>query len=184
MKKIVVSIVVILFALTSQAQVTAYGRYTEGKSSVDADINIYGEKKISKKINFTYFSLVEKSWAEGLLGVSYSPKDWISVGFSVGIEQNPALYRFSNSIWIGKGKNSLLVLTEKGEGKENYWYKVNACHKFSEKFSLSAMAWRFHGVGPMFKYTFPKWETSLFILPAYDFEPKAYRLIAGIAVKI
>jgi len=183
MKKLTIFLALILGYSYVYAQVEVYGRYTIN-GTVEPDINIYGTKKISEKFDFTYFALVEKGWATLYLGISYSPEKWISVGLSAGIEQNPALYRIAGSVWLGKEKNSLLLLWEKGDGANNYWYRITASHKFSEEFSLSARAWRFHGVGPIVEYTLEKSDLTFWLLPAYDLEFKAKRLIVGLAVKI
>jgi hypothetical protein len=178
-------IVLITSMITAEAysQIESYVRINKG-GSTEADINVYGEKKISPKFNLIYFALIEKTWAEGLVGISYSPKDWISVDLRIGIEQNPALYRIAGGIWTGKGNNSLLILWEKGKGNDNYWYRITPLHKFSERFSLGVRAWRFHGVGPIGIYTFPKVGVSLFLLPTRDFEFNTNRLITGLLIKI
>lgn len=183
MKKLVIFLALILGCLYTSAQVEIYGRYTIGKT-IEPDINIYGVKKISEKFSFTYFALIEKNWAETCLGFAYSPKEWVSIGLSAGIETNPAIYRLAGSIWFGKGKTSLLILGEKGDGKDNYWYKTVLSYKISEAFTVGAIAWRFHGVGPIVKYTPKKSDLTFWFLPAYDPEFKAKRLIVGLSVKI
>jgi len=180
---IVTLVVIILSSLNLSAQVEIYGRYTIG-GTVEPDINVFGTKKISEKFNLTYFALIEEKWSEALIGVSYSPTKWLELGLSTGVEHNPAIIRFGGSIWVGKGKTSLLMLGEKGYGKDNYWYKINLSRNLSEIFSVGAMAWRFHGLGPIVKYTPQKSDLTFWILPTYDPEFKAKRLIIGLAVKI
>jgi len=143
---------------------------------------IFAKKKISEKFDLTYFSLVGQKWSEALIGFSYSPKKWLSIGLSTGIEHNPAVYRLGGSIWIGKGKTSLLMLGEKGDGKDNYFYKTILSYKASEKFTVGAIAWRFHGLGPVVKYT--KDDLTLWFMPAYDLEFNVQRLILGLSIKI
>lgn len=183
MKKIAIIIIVSLYALTSYAQLEMYARYTL-KGKVEPSFNLYGEKKMSEKVNLTYFALVEEKWSEALIGFSYSPKDWVSFGLSAGIEHNPAIYRLAGSVWFGKGKNSLLLLVEKGDGTDNYWYKFTASHQFSENFSLGARAWRFHGIGSLVNYTPKNSSLTLWLFPAYDPEFKAKRIMLGLSVKI
>lgn len=179
----IIILATILFSLTSYAQVELYGRFTKDKQT-QADFNIYGEKKISEKFVFTYFGMIEQTFAQGYAGVSYSPNKWFSVGLCAGIEQNPALYRMAGSLWAGKEKNSLLALWEKGDGNENYFYKITFTHKFSEHFSLSERAWRFHGEGVVATYSHPKSGISLWVFPSYDLESKAQRVVTGISIKI
>lgn len=184
MKSKIVSFVVLFFVCVSiQAQVEVYGRYTSG-GKVEPDINIFGTKEINNKINFTYFALLEKKWGESYIGISYSPKSWMSVGVGAGIEQNSALYRFGGSFWFGHERNSLLILWEKGDGTDNYWYKTVLSHRASDKLTFGAVAWRFHGVGPIVKYTPNKSNLTFWVLPVYDFEFKAKRLVLGVSRKI
>lgn len=182
MKKFFVFLIANVIAVTSFCQLTVYARTNNSK--VVPNVNFFGTKKISKKMNLTTFLLVEQNWSEALVGLSYSPKDWMSIGLSVGIEHNPALYRFAGSLWLGKGKVSSLTLWEKGDGKENYWYKEILAYKFSDKFTLAAVAWRFHGVGPMANFTPKKSIVTLWAMPAYDFEAKQARAILGISFKL
>lgn len=183
MKKLVIISIACLYALTSYAQVEMYGRYTVN-SKIEPNFNLYGKKKISEKVNLTYFTLVEQKWSEALIGLSYSPANWVSAGLSTGIEHNPAIMRFGGSIWLGKGKTSLLMLGEKGDGKNNYWYKTVLFYKASEQITFCATAWRFHGIGPVVRYTPKKSDLTIWFMPAYDPEFKAKKMMLGLSVKI
>lgn len=182
MKKFI-TLACILVSISVSAQVSMYQRYTMGGTS-EMDINIFGTKKVSSKLDLTYFALVEEKWSEALIGISYSPKKWIGFGLSAGIEHNPAILRFGSTIWAERGANSLLFLLEKGEGKDNYWYKLILARKLSETVTLEATAWRFHGMGPLVKYTPKKSYLTFWTLPAYDPEFKAKRLMVGVSIKI
>ena len=181
--KTLVTLVLIVCALNSYSQIEFYSRYTIG-GSVEPDINIYGEKKISPKFNLTYFAMVEEKWSEALVGFSYSPLKWMTVGLSTGIEHNPAIYRFGGSLWLGNPKTNLLSLVEQGKGKDNYWYKICLSKEFLPGFRAGLMAWRFHGIGPMLNYNPKKSDLTFWILPCHDFEYDADRVIIGVNIKI
>ena len=183
MKNLIIALALVFASISLSAQVETYGRYTVG-GTVEPNINIFGVKKISEKLNLTYFGLVEEKWSEALIGFDYSVKKWLSLGLSAGVEHNPAILRFGGSIWMGKGKTSLLALVEQGKGKDNYWYKINLSRSLFETVSIGAMAWRFHGLGPIVKYTPKKSDLTFWVLPAYDIEFKAKRLMVGVAIKI
>ncbi len=185
MKKVVIITAVCLYTLTSYAQLEMYGRYTiNGK--MEPAVDLHGETKISEKVHLTYFALVEEKWQEALIGVSYSPIKWINLGLSTGtgIEQNHAIIRFGGNIKLSKGKTSLLMLGEKGAGKDNYLYKTVLSYKASEQFTVCAVAWRFHGIGPVVKYTPKKSDWAISFMPAYDPEFKEKRMILGLSLKI
>ncbi|MEI6574698.1 MAG: hypothetical protein WCO63_00805 [Bacteroidota bacterium] len=183
MKKVAIIIVVCFCSLVSYAQLEMYGRYIiDGK--VEPSFNIYGEKKISSTVNLTYFVVVEEKWSEALIGLSYAPVKWMILGLSTGIENNPSLYRFGASLWLGKNKTSFVLLGEKGDGKDNYWYKICLAYKASEQFTFSAMAWRYQGIGPLISYMPKKSDLTIWFMPAYDPEIEAKMMMLGINVKI
>jgi len=128
--------------------------------------------------------LVEEKWAEALVGATYSPTEWLSLGLSAGVEVKSSIYRIAGSAWAGKGKTSLLFLWEKGDGVDNYWYKTILSYKISGEFDVNATAWRFHGVGPSIRYTPKKKAVTIWLMPAYDIEFKAKRIMLGVSVKI
>ena len=169
--------------LLATAQLEVYGRYTIGES-VAPNINLFGTKKLSDKANLTAFFLVEEKFSEALVGISYSPSKHLSIGVSGGIENSPKLLRFGSSIWVGKNNTSLLLLGEKGNGKDNYWYKANLFQKLSDKLTVGATAWRFHGVGPNVRFTTKKLASTLWMMPAYDFEADKTKVMIGWSIKI
>jgi len=177
--------VLLLFSLPFlvQAQLETYGRYIV-KGPVEPNINYSGSKKITEKISLTFFGLVEQKWSEALIGATYSPSKSFSIGASTGIEHGTNDPRYSASIWTGKGKTSFLILGELGSGKDNYLYKANLFHKYSDQFTLGITAWRFHGIGPNFRFTIPKLSLTIWSMPAYDFEANKSKLMIGVSMKM
>lgn len=186
MRKIILAIVAILLIASSYeacSQVQIYARYSvEGK--VEPDINLFGTKKITEKFQLSYFFLVEQNWAEGLIGLSYSPVEWATLNFSVGLETNPHLLRLSASCFLAKGDFSLFANYEIGGGKANYWYKVVFSYNASKKVSTGMMAWRFHGIGPFISLKLKELDTKLWVNPTYDLEFKVARIMIGIDIEI
>jgi len=183
MKKLIFFIVLLAITSTTFAQMNVFARYTPEASDVLPTINYFGKKKISEKVNLTVFALANKGFAEILVGVTYSPKKWISIGVSTGIESSDAGYRFGSSLWLGKDKNSLLVVAEKGKGQENYFYRATYKHQLTDKFHIGATAWRFHGIGPLAGYKIEELDVTLWIAPLYDAEFEVPRLVLGTTIK-
>ena len=148
-------------------------------------LNYFGKKKISEKVNLTIFALANKGFAEILVGVTYSPKEWISIGISTGIESSDVGYRFGSRLLLGKkkAKNTLLVIMEKGKGGKNYFYRATYKHQLTDKFHIGATAWRFHGVGLLAGYKIKKLDATLWIAPLYDLEFEVLRLVLGTTIK-
>ena len=73
---------------------------------------------------------------------------------------------------------------EKGKGKDNYWYRVNLYQQVSENVTAGLVAWRYNGTGPIFRYTVKKLAGStLWMMPAYDFESHGAKLMTGVTIK-
>ena len=163
----------------AHAQLETYGRYTSG-GSVEPNINYFASKKITTKISLTFFGLIEQKWSEALVGATYSPSKSFSIGASTGIEQGTHSPRYGASIWTGNGKTTFSILGELGSGKDNYLYKANLFQKNSDVFTYGVTAWRLHGVGPNFRFTISKLASTIWAMPAYDFEADKSRLMVGI----
>jgi len=148
------------------------------------DINYFGTRKVSEKINLTYFALAESTWSEALIGLTYSPKKWLEVGLSTGIEHGTTVPRLGASILITSNHDeSLFIDLEKGHGNDNYWYKVVIAKKLNDELVASITAWRSHGIGPCVKFTPKKSDFTYWIMPAYDAEAKTDRLMFGVDIK-
>ena len=145
-------------------------------------INYNGNKTINKKLSVTFFGLIRENWGQALIGLAYSPSDIVTISASAGIEHGKNVPRYSASIFTQRGKNRLLLLGELGAGKDNYLYKINAFHRFDQRIELGLSAWRYHGIGPDFKYTIPRLSSTLWIMPSYDFEEETQRIILGISL--
>ena len=189
MKRVVLFMIVVIMAASSTgfAQMTfqVYTRITaqpEGKYLVEPDINIYGQKLLTKKFGVWGFALVEKNWAEAYGGVLYSPAEWVEITLGAGIEQCSSLYRLSANVWMGGQGFSFSLLTEKGDGPDNWWYKSVLKYKVGN-FNLGIMAWRFHGIGPLVEYT-PLKRATIWLNPVYDPEFKEQRVVIGVDIKI
>ena len=185
MKKILFFVVITILSLSSFSQTQIYLRSGENISA-QPDINFFGYgKKLNKSgtLKMSYFALVEKSWAEGLIGLSYSPTSWCELGIMGGIETNPNIYRGSASICLTGKKFSFSTCIERGGGNDNWWYKTTALYSASKKLTVGLMSWRFNATGPYAEYSVSK-AISIWSNPGYDLEAKEKRFIIGLNIKM
>jgi hypothetical protein len=180
-KKYISIIIVLISSISASAQLEVYSKFNND-GSVMPVIDYFTSKKISKKFSLTFFGLVREQWGQALIGLSYSPTNNIILYVSAGIENGQHIPRHSASIWFKKNNTTFLALYELGGGKDNYLYKVNVFHKFSSQLSIGVMDWRHHGLGPNLRYTIPKLQSTLWIMPAYDHEERVGRCMLGITV--
>ncbi|MTH17623.1 hypothetical protein [Flavobacterium sp. LC2016-01] len=180
-KKWVWIVFFIMLPKNANAQLEYYSKFNKD-GSVEPIIDYFGSKKINDHFALTFFGLTREKWAQALIGLSYSLNKNAIFYVSAGIEQGQRVPRYSSSIWLKEGDTSFLALIEIGNGPDNYLYKVNVFHQFSEKISLGLMDWRYHGLGPNFRYTISKLKLTLWVMPAYDHEEKVSRCMLGVAV--
>jgi hypothetical protein len=167
----------------AKAQLELYTKFNSN-GSVEPIINYNGSMKINKKFSVIFFGLIRKSWSQALIGGSYKPIENFTLSASMGIEHGQRSPRYSASVFAKRGNNSFLVLGELGSGYRNYLYKINIFHQFSEKVSIGVMDWRYHGLGPNFRYTVPKLASTIWVMPAYDHEQKVGRCMLGYSLRM
>lgn len=188
MKKLIVLLSIIFISTVLSAQFSTleiYSRNTINGNSVP-DANLFGELASKSKFALTYFLLAEPEFAEGLFGLNYYLTDHVSVGISTGFETSSTVYRFGASFWAETGAGTFLALVEKGDGKDNYWYKADILQEMSERITFGFVAWRYHGIGPILKYHFKagEYDSKIWIMPARDFEFEEYRIMLGIDIDL
>lgn len=179
------SLFAVLLSLSTPCygQLELYGKFNNDKT-IEPVINYAGNKTINHKFSVVYFGLLRKSWGQALIGLSYSPVQSFSFAGYIGMEHGQNLPRYSVSAGWRKGNTSALLLGELGHGQGNYLYKVNIFRQFSSNISIGIMDWRYHGLGPNFRYTFTKLNSTIWIMPAFDHEQKVLRTMLGYSFKM
>ncbi|WP_118976609.1 hypothetical protein [Taibaiella koreensis] len=177
-RRSLIGILILVFPAAACAQLELYSKCNTDRS-IEPVINYYGSRKINKQFAVTFFGLVRQKWGQALIGATYIPSPNINLSVSAGIETGQTRLRYSASLWLKRGENTLLLLGELGKGYQNYLYKVNVFHRFSDKLSLGIMDWRYHGLGPNFRYTIAGIASTLWVMPAYDHEQKVARCMVG-----
>jgi len=181
--KILIYMLCLTLSKPAKAQLELYGKFNKD-GSIEPIINYNGSKKVSGRFAVTFFGLIRQTWSQALIGASYMPIPNITISASAGIEHGQHHPRYSASLWLKRGLNTFLLLGELGSGYENYLYKINMVHQFSDKISLGVMDWRYHGLGPNFRYTITRIESTLWIMPAYDHEQKVPRCMVGYSLRM
>ena len=195
MRRIILAglVVFTLLPATSRAQtafwVESQNKITTG-NNVEPQLEAYQTKKLSPKFGTTVWALVSESWGEVLVGGTFSPSDWVEMGLSAGIETNsPSALRGGSSLWLGKGRLSLLLLGEKG-GSGN-WYNVLGTIRIANgkgrnwvlPTDVGIRGARFQGFGPYVNCRMGS--VQLWIVPvARDFESNETSGVLGLRVTL
>jgi len=149
---------VILLSLGSSAQAQTISGFVEEMNvvsesgSTTPEFNLYVKGPIKGKFGWTSWGLITKEWSEATIGVTYAPADWIEVSWSAGVETNEKPLRHSPSIWVGKGKWSLLSVLE--DGGSGYWYNYLGAYQVSGTVSAGVYSQKFVGTGPYISKSF------------------------------
>lgn len=181
--KSAVFLVCLIIPGAASAQLELYGKFKAG-GSIEPVIDYYGSKNINDKFAITFFGLVRQTWGQALIGASYLVTPNVTLFASAGIEQGQRRLRYSASVVVKSRANSFLALGELGAGYQNYLYKINVFHQFSKSISLGIMDWRYHGVGPDFRYSMAKLKTTAWVMPAWDHEQGVLRCMMGLALDL
>ncbi|MEZ2334682.1 hypothetical protein AB6735_03570 [Mucilaginibacter sp. RCC_168] len=170
-------------AAPAHAQLEIYGKF-KAKGAFESVIDYNGTKVINDKFSIIYFGLIRKTWGQALISLSYSPTKSTSISAGMGMEHGSNSPRYTASFFTKSDHTTLLVLGELGSGKSNYLYKMNLFHQYTDQFTLGATAWRYHGLGPNFRWLLPQLQTTIWALPAYDLDAKYGRFMLGVSLKI
>jgi len=149
-----VSIAAILVATAAQAQTSGYA---ESYNSVTAErmrpefrVFITGPLEahgpLEGKMSWQGWLLVSRDWSEGVMSVAMAPAAWVSVSVGVGVETDEHPLRCAASLWIGKGKWSLLALHE-FDGSSP-WHRYVGLYKAKKYLAVGFNSQRFLGTGP------------------------------------
>jgi hypothetical protein len=167
-----------------------------------ADVYIsYSEKALGPSLElaannhlFNYFKLTYsvgyyqdfKNVAyQASIGLAYAYKDWLIIGLRGGAKKGPNWPFISSQLWLGNSRTSIFASVDTGINSDTYClYKLSLSHNFSDNLNLGLVAWRFRGVGPIIRYGFDNFNTSIFIFPSYDFNDKVVKISFGLSADI
>jgi hypothetical protein len=181
--KLLLIVLFLNIATPARAQLEVYGKF-RARGAFEPVIDYNGTKVINNKFSIIYFGLIRKTWGQALISLSYSPTKTMSFSAGMGIEHASNSPRYTASFFTRNDKTTFLLLGELGSGRSNYLYKMNLFHKYTEQFTFGATAWRYHGLGPNFRWLVPELQTTLWAMPAYDLDAKYGRLMVGVSLKI
>lgn len=119
--------------------------HVNGQAMPTAGANAYVSKPLTGPWGFSAWLQVEKAWGEAYLGLTYSPRPWVELGVSAGIEQAAEPWRVAASLWLGYGRFSSLTIIE--NGGSGWWYQSVALIKATNWLKVGAMIKRFEGAG-------------------------------------
>ena len=126
LRNISVFLVILCVSVLANAQRVHGNLESENVFTSDAakpQLNGYVQGSFNEKVGWSSFGILSNGWGQLYGGPTYSPKKWITFSGSVGFEATDRVgWRTAESVWIGKGKFSLLAIQEQG-AVTGHWHK-------------------------------------------------------------
>ena len=108
-------------------------------------INIWAKGPIKDKVGWSLWSLTSESWSEAYAGLTFAPTSWVAVSASLGLESDADPLRVGGSVWVGKGRWSLLSIHE--SGGSGRWHRNIALYQATKTVAIGVDNIRFFGTG-------------------------------------
>lgn len=153
-----VPVIVVMTAVSAQAQQTA--GYVESYNTVSGaettpQFNVYVHGPLKGKLGWSLWTLTSKPYSEAYAGLTFAPAKWIEVSSaSLGLESADNPLREGASVWLGKGRLSLLSIQE--YGGSGYWYRYLGTFQVTKTVAVGVNSTRFLGTGPYAEKKFGK----------------------------
>ncbi|MDP2598587.1 MAG: hypothetical protein Q8P49_02030 [Candidatus Liptonbacteria bacterium] len=116
------------------------------KSGVTPQLNVYANGPIKDKLGWSLWTLTSKEYSEAYAGLTFSPAKWVTVSGSLGLESADNPIRGGASVWMGRGRWSLLSIQE--YGGSGYWYRYLGKFQATKTVAVGVNSTRFLGTGP------------------------------------
>ena len=167
----ILALIGILFVTTS-----AYaGNFVEGYRQVQAGaqatntLDAYMVRHFEQSsFGMSAFLLVTEGWAEGYVGPTYAPAEWIELNLAIGGEQtiDGMGLRYGAGLWLGTGPWSALISLEANNdvftGDDiGAWYDFTGTYSVNDWLKLGLHDRRFVGAGPHIVTSVPSTPVSL-----------------------
>lgn len=114
------------------------------------------------------FLLVTEGWAEGYVGPTYAPVEWVELNLAIGGEQTPdgMGLRYGAGLWLGDGPWSFLASFEANNAvftgdNVGAWYDLTGTYSVTDWIKIGLRDRRFVGAGPHVVTTIPSTPISL-----------------------
>jgi len=115
--------------------------------------NLYIRSTLNDRFILTTYTVVQNSYGEQLIGIIYTPRSWIEIEGTLGIETTDKPYRLETSLYLTKGRFSGFGLYDWG-GSGGFW-KFHGQVKLSSLLSASIFGRRYDGIGPRIDVSLP-----------------------------
>jgi hypothetical protein len=151
MKKLLFVVTLVVFlAATANLSAQKVQGYMESEnvitsSATTPQLNALAYGPISGKVGWEFWGINSRTWSEGYIGPTYTPKPCITLSAGAGAETGGA--RFGWSASGKKGKYFYASIHEWGKGS-GYWYKNYVTKDVTPRITVGVWGERCKGFGP------------------------------------
>jgi hypothetical protein len=145
----------ILSPASTAAQVTGFvenqPQLSNGSRGGQVHLYLEGTFEDDGKLGYWTWGLVNRDWAEALVGLGYELTEWCVVQAGAGLETDSSDARWAANLWLGHGRWSMLAMSE--YGGSGHWRRV-VVNADVGRWGLGGMHQNDQGLGPRLEYRF------------------------------
>lgn len=127
---------------------------TVSEAGTKPQLNVYVRGQLKGRVGWSAFTLTTETWSQAYAGLTFAPAKWVEVSASLGLENANSPLREGASVWLGKGRWTLLSIHE--HGGSGYWYSHRGKFQMTKTVAVGVISQRFLGTGPYAEKKFGK----------------------------
>lgn len=148
-----------------------------GKGEGHQEYKGYVRGPIEGKLGWSAFGTTSEQYSQAYGGLTYAPSASMELSLSAGVETADDPLRYAGSLWIGKGRASLLYIYE--NGGSGPWEALLGTYAVSEKLKIGILSRSYVGTGPYAEVKVGKF----LIYTSYLSRDSENQILTGLRVK-
>lgn len=169
MKKITAMIVMAIVMVSSNALARGF---VEDRITFKTDETVhtfigYVDGQVKSSLGWSAYFQTNQYWSEAYVGPTWSPKAWLSLSASIGVQtiNSGSPVRYASSLWMGNKVGSVIAFYERGATSKDIWWKVKPLLNIKSSVKIGAILEKGKDAAPMLEISIAK--TGLAIWGAY-----------------
>ncbi len=127
----------------------------------------YVDGQVKGSFGWSGYFQTNKYWSEAYIGPNWSPKSWLSLSASIGVQsvESGSPVRYASSLWMGNKVGSVIAFYERGADSKDTWWKVKSTINVKKGFRVGTLLEKGLDAAPLVEIDIPN--TKLTVWGAY-----------------